>query len=198
MASAGESPRERGERGAARARGGNPAGGGAGGENSDHGDIRQPERRCGMHDRRASGGATAGSHLADCGRREVSSDNFIDHRAVQRRRYLADSARGRDSRQGYCRSLVLRQVSKFQGCKVSGLQSSNLHYDWPPTDPPRNFKTLKLGSILMRPRPLLLLAVAGALLLFFGVTGSRLVRAAAPRAAEKKGGSAPFGGAACA
>jgi uncharacterized SAM-binding protein YcdF (DUF218 family) len=40
-------------------------------------------------------------------------------------------------------------------------------------------------SLCMRPWPLLLLAVVGALLLFFGVTGSRIVRAAAEAPAKK-------------
>ena len=56
---------------------------------------------------------------------KVSADNFVDDRALQRRRHLADSARRRDCRQGYCRSVVVRQVSKFQGFRVSRLQSLN-------------------------------------------------------------------------
>ncbi len=44
----------------------------------------------------------------DRGRGAVSADNFIDDRVFQRRRYLADSARRRDSGQGYYRSVVLR------------------------------------------------------------------------------------------
>ena len=68
-------------------------------------------------------GAVAGPHLADRGRREISADNFIDDRALQRRWYLADSARRRDSRQGYCRSVVLR--IRFQGFRVSRFQGGN-------------------------------------------------------------------------
>ena len=101
------------------------AGGGAGGENSDHGDLRQPERRGRMHDRGAGAGAVARPHPVDRGRREIAADNFIDDRALQRRRYLADSARRRDSRQGYCRSVILRKVSMFQSFNVSRLQSLN-------------------------------------------------------------------------
>ena len=63
----------------------------------------------------------------------------------------------------------------FRGFKVSGMQSS--------------------GSTLMRPWPLFLLAVVGALLLFFGVTGSRIVRAAAETPAKKADVIAIFGAA---
>src|SRR5271170_7526466 len=97
-----------------------------------------------MHDGRAGAGAVEGTHPANRGRGEVSADHSIDDRVFQRRRHLADSARRRDPRQGYCRSVVL-----------------------------------KPGSILLCPWLLVMLAVVGALLLFFGVTGSRIVRAAA-------------------
>jgi L-threonylcarbamoyladenylate synthase len=64
-------------------------------------------------------GAITGSHLADRGRRASLRGRFHRRLCTSRRRYLADSARGRDSRQGYCRSIV---VSRFQSCKVSRLQ----------------------------------------------------------------------------
>jgi uncharacterized SAM-binding protein YcdF (DUF218 family) len=44
---------------------------------------------------------------------------------------------------------------------------------------------LKSGSKLKRPWPLLLLAAAGALLLFFGIIGTRIVRSAAETPAKK-------------
>jgi uncharacterized SAM-binding protein YcdF (DUF218 family) len=50
-------------------------------------------------------------------------------------------------------------------------------------------------SFWMRPWPLLLLAVVGALLLFFGVTGARIVRAAAEAPAKKADVIAIFGAA---
>ena len=50
-------------------------------------------------------------------------------------------------------------------------------------------------SLWIRPWPLLLLAVVGALLLFFGVTGSRIVRAAAEAPAKKADVIAIFGAA---
>src|SRR5437660_11194840 len=74
-----------------------------------------------MHDRRAGAAAVTGPHLVDRRRWAISADSFIDDRALQRGWYLADLARRRDSRQGYCRSVVLRQVSKgrYRGFKVS-------------------------------------------------------------------------------
>ena len=60
---------------------------------------------------------------------------------------------------------------------------------------PGNSETLKPGSILMRPWLLLLVAVLGALLLFFGITGTRIVRAAAETAAKKADVIAVFGAA---
>jgi len=56
-----------------------------------------------------------------------------------------------------------------------------------PPDPKR--------SLLMRPWPLLLLAAVGALLLFFGITGSRIVRAASEAPAKKADVIAIFGAA---
>ena len=50
-------------------------------------------------------------------------------------------------------------------------------------------------SLLKRPWPLLSLAVVGALLLFFGVTGSRIVRAASEAPAKKADVIAIFGAA---
>jgi uncharacterized SAM-binding protein YcdF (DUF218 family) len=59
--------------------------------------------------------------------------------------------------------------------------------DHNPSTPPKPF--------WMRPWPLLLLAVVGARLLFFGVTGSRIVRAAAEAPARKADVIAIFGAA---
>src|ERR1035437_1118736 len=56
-------------------------------------------------------------------------------------------------------------------------------------------KALKPGSLWLRPWPLLLLAAGGALLLFFGVTGFRLLHAAAEAPAEKTEVIAIFGAA---
>ncbi len=50
-------------------------------------------------------------------------------------------------------------------------------------------------SSWMRPWPLILLAVLGALLLFFGITGSRIVRAAAETPTKKADVIAIFGAA---
>ncbi|MGB8010496.1 MAG: YdcF family protein [Terriglobales bacterium] len=54
---------------------------------------------------------------------------------------------------------------------------------------------MKPGSILMRPWLLCLLAVVGALLLFFGVTGSRILRAASETPTKKADVIAIFGAA---
>src|SRR5208282_2036970 len=89
-----------------------------GGKNSDYCYLSQPERRCRMHHRGGGRGPTAGPHFADCRRRKISADRFLDDRALQTRRYVADSARRRDSSEGYCRSAVLKAgftVSRFQG-----------------------------------------------------------------------------------
>ncbi|MGA9417071.1 MAG: YdcF family protein, partial [Terriglobales bacterium] len=50
-------------------------------------------------------------------------------------------------------------------------------------------------SFWMRPLPLILLAVLGALFLFFGITGSRIVRAAAETPTRKADVIAIFGAA---
>jgi uncharacterized SAM-binding protein YcdF (DUF218 family) len=60
---------------------------------------------------------------------------------------------------------------------------------------PLKSEALKPGSKLLRPWLLVLLAAAGAVLLFFGITGSRIVRAAAETPSKKADVIVVFGAA---
>ena len=61
-----------------------------------------------MHHGRAGARSVAEPDFADRGWRAFPTLDCLDHRALQSRRFLADSAGRRDSRQRSCGSLVLR------------------------------------------------------------------------------------------